>query len=146
MKYKSLHRWDLSPEEAVRLQCELSTQVVIAPLEGRLDLVAGADARYEGEIVRGAVVVVGLPRFETIESCVAERPVEWPYRPGLFAFREGPVLLDCFGRLGTPAGRRDIRRPRALPSPRLRPGVAPGPAARPARRGLRRRAAGRRVR
>ena len=99
MKYKTIHPWDLNPQEAAVLQARLRPLVEIAPLRGRVGLVAGADAHYRGDAVRGAVVVVRLPEFETIEQRTAERPVVFPYLPGLFAFREGPVLLDCFEKL-----------------------------------------------
>jgi len=66
-------------------------------------LIAGADAAYsrDGTQVYGAVAVLHCPDLCPVDVQCAERPVEFPYVPGLFAFREGPVLLDAWKQLAT---------------------------------------------
>jgi deoxyribonuclease V len=65
-------------------------------------LVAGADVAYSSERGRcyAAVVLLRLPELEVVEQASAERPITFPYVPGLLSFREGPALLAAFARLG----------------------------------------------
>ncbi len=66
-------------------------------------LVAGVDVSYatDESIVAGAVVVLDARTREIVDSATAVRPVEFPYVPGLLAFREIPALLDALAKLGT---------------------------------------------
>jgi deoxyribonuclease V len=65
----------------------------------RLKLVAGVDISIRNEQARAAIVVLRWPELEPVEQATAVRPVEFPYVPGLLAFREMPSILDAFGRL-----------------------------------------------
>ncbi|MGH6655792.1 MAG: deoxyribonuclease V [Actinocrinis sp.] len=66
-------------------------------------LVAGVDVSYakDESIVAGAVVVLDARTRDVVESATAIRPVEFPYVPGLLAFREIPALLDALAKLRT---------------------------------------------
>jgi deoxyribonuclease V len=94
-----------SVDEARRLQRNIASRVILEDRIARFPprLVAGADAAYsrDGTRVYGAVAVLRCPDLTRVEVQSAERPVEYPYVPGLFAFREGPVLLDAWGQLAT---------------------------------------------
>jgi len=63
------HRWDLSVEEALRLQRRIATAIDTGARLGRVRLVAGADAAYhrDGERLVAAVVVLALPGLEVVE-------------------------------------------------------------------------------
>ena len=63
--------------------------------------VAGVDISVDrkGNIARGAVVILSYPQLEPLESQVAERPIEYPYVPGLLTFREAPVILQACEQL-----------------------------------------------
>jgi deoxyribonuclease V len=104
MRINHLHPWDLSPKEAIALQSTLARGVV---REGELDesrvrLIAGADVAFDKPNGRatGAVVLLSYPSLDEIERVVVESPVTFPYVPGLLSFRETPVLLGAFERLG----------------------------------------------
>ncbi len=47
----------------------------------------------------GAVTVLDAESLEVVETATALRPVDFPYRPGLLAFREILALLDALGKL-----------------------------------------------
>lgn len=63
--------------------------------------VAGADVSELAGVARAAVVLTR--DLAPVEDVVVERPIPFPYVPGLLSFREIPSLLACFRRLrGTP--------------------------------------------
>ena len=86
-----LHRWDLSPKEAIQIQEKLRSQVIIAPLaDTNLQLIAGVDVGLPrgAKIARAAIAVLDYASMELVDRAIAERPVEFPYVPGLLSFRE----------------------------------------------------------
>ncbi|HHS98558.1 MAG TPA: deoxyribonuclease V [Chloroflexi bacterium] len=93
------HPWDLSPAEAKRLQQRLRGEVRIEPVSGPIRWIAGVDVSVRGDASRAAVVLLSFPELEPVEAVTADRPVEFPYIPGLLAFREGPVVLDAMAKL-----------------------------------------------
>lgn len=70
---------------------------------GEVCLIAGVDVAYakDESIVAGAVVVLDAATRQVLDSATAVRPVEFPYVPGLLAFRELPALLDALAALTT---------------------------------------------
>jgi deoxyribonuclease V len=66
-------------------------------------LVAGVDVSYakDADLVAGAVVVLDLDTLTVVDSAVAMRKVDFPYLPGLLAFREIPALLDALDLVKT---------------------------------------------
>ena len=99
-----LHRWDLSPKEAIAVQRELAALVVHKGGPERVRRVAGVDCsidRAEGRGT-GAVVVLSYPELEVVEVAVAESALSFPYIPGLLSFREVPLLSEAFRKLRGP--------------------------------------------
>lgn len=106
-------RWDVTPKEAARLQLELRGQLKKSRELGEIRTVAGADialapvggaaGRPVGReaVAYGGVIVYSFPELRELERQSAQRPVSFPYIPGLLAFREGPVLIEAFARLRT---------------------------------------------
>lgn len=93
------HTWDLSPSEAVAVQRDLARRVECQDRLDPVELVAGVDVSVRGDLARAAVVVMRLPELRVVEQVLAERPVTFPYVPGLLSFREAPVILDALARL-----------------------------------------------
>jgi deoxyribonuclease V len=97
-----LHRWDLSPKEAIQVQKKLRSQVIIARLEDTdLRLVAGVDVGLPrgGQVARAAIAVLNYTSMELVDQAIAEGPVHFPYIPGLLSFREMPVILTALEQL-----------------------------------------------
>jgi deoxyribonuclease V len=93
-----------SVEEAIRLQAELAPLVIRAAPPGFAPrTAAGLDVAYatDSALVAAAVVTVDVATGEVLESATAVGEAEFPYVPGLFAFRELPALLTAFARLRT---------------------------------------------
>jgi deoxyribonuclease V len=94
----------LRVEEAVRLQVELAPSVVREPPpDFAPQTAAGLDVAYatSSPVVAAAVVTVSVATGEVLESATAVGEAEFPYVPGLFAFRELPTLLSALSRLST---------------------------------------------
>ena len=98
------HRWDLTEAEARTLQRELAIKVERVDRYGEVRTVGGVDLGFPrnpagDELGRAALVVLRLPELELVERQVVERPVSFPYVPGLLSFREAPVGLSAFDAL-----------------------------------------------
>jgi deoxyribonuclease V len=97
--------WPDNAAAALAVQDRLRVRVVtgsVVPLDG-VRLVAGLDVAYakDESRVAGAVAVIDLHTGEVVETATAYRPVDFPYVPGMLAFRELPSLLDALEQLRT---------------------------------------------
>lgn len=96
------HPWDLTPEEAIRLQQELRSKVIVEPLAlEKIRYVGGVDVGFREELTRAAVVVLAYPSLQLVEHAIAEIPTTFPYVPGLLSFRETPAILAALQELKT---------------------------------------------
>ena len=93
-----LHSWDITPKEAIALQKQLATQVVLKPLPARITLVAGADVGYSSRYnsAVAALATYTYPSLEFRELVQFSDEIAYPYVPGLLSFRELPLLLKAF--------------------------------------------------
>jgi deoxyribonuclease V len=94
------HRWDVTPEEAQAIQLSLASKVSLHPdfNLNEIKLVAGVDMSATG-LARAAVVLLTYPDLEVVEVARAEKPLDFPYVPGLLSFREGPAIIAAFEKL-----------------------------------------------
>jgi deoxyribonuclease V len=101
MKALDLHPWQVSPEEARRIQSRLAGQVSRESALAHVSLVAGADLSPPDEQgrARAALVVLSSADLEVVEVATAEGAVAFPYVPGLLSFREAPLLLAAAAEL-----------------------------------------------
>jgi deoxyribonuclease V len=99
-----LHRWDLTPRQAVELQKTLCRRI-------RTDLpavvprrIAGVDVAYLGDSGESVatVCVLSYPELQVEEWAVSRTPTPFPYVPGLLSFREVPPILEAMARLERP--------------------------------------------
>ena len=103
MQIHQLHPWDVSASEAVAIQQRLRGMVSLedAPnlnVASGVKLIAGVDISTSG-IARAAVVLLSFPELELVEAVIADRPLDFPYVPGLLSFREAPAILAAFEKL-----------------------------------------------
>ena len=96
-----LHRWDVSPADAIRLQKGLVGRLRARPLGGETRLVAGADCAFSrrDELLVAGVVVFDRDEGRVVEEKTVEVHAEFPYVPGLLSFREGPGYVRAFEKL-----------------------------------------------
>ncbi|HEX8071892.1 MAG TPA: deoxyribonuclease V [Pyrinomonadaceae bacterium] len=102
-EFKQLHDWNLSPREAVELQKQLRARVRLAPLDRKVETVAGADISFNkfSPVVYAGLVVLRLPTLEVVEEVGVVSETRFPYVPGLLSFRETPSVLEAWAKLKT---------------------------------------------
>lgn len=100
------HGWKLNIKEAIRLQEELRTKVVLEDQFKDIEIIAGFDVGVKkrgtsGKELRGigACVVMSYPDLEIIEKHVEVTEVNYPYVPGLLSFREIPILIPLLEKI-----------------------------------------------
>ena len=95
----NLHRWDLSPEEAVQVQKELRNRLILQWDKRPVKTIGGVDISIKLETARAAIVVIRYPELTSLEAVTADVPLVFPYIPGLLSFREGPAVLAAWEKL-----------------------------------------------
>jgi deoxyribonuclease V len=101
---KQLHRWDLTPREAIEVQRNLSDRIHTRLILTEPSRIAGVDVAYkkdEGQSV-ATVAVLAYPSLELVESSVAKATTPFPYVPGLLSFREIPPILEAIQTVSEP--------------------------------------------
>ena len=104
MHYRRLHPWDVNPQEAIRIQGDLRTQVAARDAgQTAFRLIAGMDVSYDKHTpwLFAAIVVLRLPGFQRAETVGIRAEAKFPYVPGLLSFRESPAGLEAWERLHT---------------------------------------------
>ncbi len=94
--------WNISEREALAIQEKLAGKVITENRLNKVRTVAGIDMGFFGDHGRAAIAVLTFPELELCEQAVFEGPVTFPYIPGLFSFREGPMAMEALNRLSAP--------------------------------------------
>ncbi len=87
--------------EAVSIQKELKDKIVSRDEFSQVKTVAGADLailKDEKKLVCG-IIVFSYPELNEIERAWEVVDEEFPYIPGLLAFREGPAIIKTYKKL-----------------------------------------------
>ncbi|HDP36559.1 MAG TPA: deoxyribonuclease V [Candidatus Atribacteria bacterium] len=99
MKYLNLHSWEVSPQEAIKIQKDLQSNISLKKSFSKIDKIAGADVSYYKNKVIAGIVILKFPQLEIIEKKSSVSSVNFPYIPGLLTFREGPSLLAALKKI-----------------------------------------------
>jgi deoxyribonuclease V len=94
----------LTEQEAIIIQETLKQRVIITDhLSAQIKLVAGVDVEYDkdSDTIAGAIVLLDYNTLNVTEIATHCMQVPFPYIPGLFSFREMPVLLEAWTKLTT---------------------------------------------
>ena len=87
--------------EAIAIQKELSSKVIAQNGFSDINTVAGADLailKDQKKLVCG-IMVFSYPELREIERAYEVVDEEFPYIPGLLAFREGPAIIKTYNKL-----------------------------------------------
>jgi len=98
---RTFHSWNVNEKEAVAIQEQFKSEVVLERTFQDLKTIAGADVAYskDGKHLSGAISVLSFPGMEILSSATSTAEISFPYIPGLLSFREGPVLLEAYAKL-----------------------------------------------
>ncbi len=98
---QSLSRCTPSREEAEAIQRDLQKKVITQNGFKEIKTIAGVDLaqiRDKDKLVCG-IIVFSYPELREIEQTSARVEEQFPYIPGLLAFREGPAIIEAFMKL-----------------------------------------------
>ncbi|MCL9783929.1 deoxyribonuclease V [Vibrio sp. S4M6] len=95
------HSWNLSVDEATKLQDTLSQKVDMTNPVNQIDYVAGVDVTYDKRTdnIVSVAVVLCTKTLEMVEYQSFSGQATFPYIPGLFSFRELPILTKAIDKL-----------------------------------------------
>jgi deoxyribonuclease V len=103
MRIEKLHPWNVTPAEAAKIQNDLKERISPADDFDKIEQVGGVDVTYKkgSSKATAAAVVLSFPGLAVLETRVVEGEVSFPYVPGLFSFREIPLLIPALEKLKT---------------------------------------------
>jgi deoxyribonuclease V len=87
--------------EAVAMQTELAGCVVVADDDTPIETIAGLDIAYDkdSDTAIATAVVMRRAGLEVLDETIVHGASDFPYVPGLLAFRELPLLLKAIEAL-----------------------------------------------
>ncbi|MBI4547596.1 MAG: deoxyribonuclease V [Ignavibacteriae bacterium] len=97
-KLQQLHSWNVTPAQAIAIQKELCSKIIVEKLSKPIHTIAGCDISFDkgSDVVYAGVVVLQLPELVEIAHSTAVTRVKFPYIPGLLSFRESPAVLEAW--------------------------------------------------
>ena len=101
MNVRYLHRWNIRPAEATRIQQSLRRRLDVKAYRGPIGTIAGVDVSYDthSSTIYAVAIVMHLKDHRVLETATARNRATFPYVPGLLSFRECPVVLKAFKKL-----------------------------------------------
>jgi deoxyribonuclease V len=82
-----------------REQERLAKRVTLYDAFGKVRYIAGADCSYFDDRILGGVVVLDYDTLEPVASAFSTRKLDFPYIPGLLAYREAPAMIAAFKKI-----------------------------------------------
>jgi len=101
LKSTRFQNWPSTRLEAVKLQEETVPLIDLQGNNKEPELIAAVDTAYGygSENLYVAVIVVNFPTLQEVERAYYFDAVNFPYNPGLFYFREGPVISGALAQI-----------------------------------------------
>jgi deoxyribonuclease V len=100
MHFENLHPWNVSIDQAVRIQNDLAKKVILHDGIVSPELIAGVDVSIRGANEATAVaILLDYPGLKVVQTSVVKGTADFPYIPGLLSFREVPLILKACEKL-----------------------------------------------
>ncbi len=98
--------WLGSPAEAIAFQKQLASSVTLKPFYNEIRFIAGFDSAFikqgKEEFIIAGGVIWDSHNKEVVSQAIVVEKVQFPYVPGLLAFREMPALTKLSLQLPRP--------------------------------------------
>jgi deoxyribonuclease V len=104
MKTNCQHTWNVSIEEAKKIQEKLSRFVRIKDDFKKIERISGVGVIFSKDENKISVACVNFsfPQLEILDQIVERGSCDFPYTPGLFAFSVGPAILSLLNKIERP--------------------------------------------
>jgi deoxyribonuclease V len=103
---KTIHQrsWNVSIEEAKKIQEELSSFVITKDEFERIEKILGVGIIFSqtDNKISVACVDFSFPQLEILDEIVEKGNYDFPYTPALFAFSVGPAILSVLNKIQKP--------------------------------------------
>ncbi|KLO24181.1 endonuclease V [Marinitoga sp. 1197] len=101
MKINNIHGFkNIEIKKCIEIQKNLSKKINLKKLTKTPEIVAGVDLSFFKDY--GIAIIIEINRdFKEIELVYHYQKVEFPYIPGLLAFRELPIFIEAWKKLKT---------------------------------------------
>jgi len=99
-----VHPWQVTAKEAIAIQGELRSRLILNRSPGVIRTIGGVDVSYEAATNK---MVAGISIFRRrdlslLDFATAVVSATFPYIPGLLSFREIPAVLSAWEKVKTP--------------------------------------------
>lgn len=92
---------DSSRESLIRVQRIVSEMAGIKDDFGDLHHIAAADQAFLDNRIISGILILDFCSLEITERTFSIAPISFPYIPTFLSFREGPAIVNAFGKLKT---------------------------------------------
>jgi deoxyribonuclease V len=77
---KELHSWNVSVEEAIRIQDSLRNRIILKKAFSEVKTIGGGDVGYskDKDLLVGAVAVLSFPNMERVDMATAHGKIPFP--------------------------------------------------------------------
>lgn len=92
---------NLTTKRAKEIQQELREEITIEPLTKEVETIGGADISFDrgSDAVYAGIVTLDMESLHPVAWSLVTTEIDFPYIPGLLAFREMPSLTDAWKQL-----------------------------------------------
>jgi deoxyribonuclease V len=104
MKTNCQHTWNVSIEEAKKIQEEFSRFVITKDEFEKIEKILGVGVVFlkDENKITVACVNFSFPQLKILDQIVEKPNYDFPYTPGLFAFSVGPAILSALNKIEKP--------------------------------------------
>jgi len=99
MKALRLHKWQITPKQAVKIQNELAKHIKMQDCVAKITTLCGVDVGFKQNMAYAAAVIFSFPGLKILEQSFIISEATMPYIPGLLSFREIPALIPALEKL-----------------------------------------------
>jgi deoxyribonuclease V len=96
------HPWDVSLEEAKKIQEELNKFIIKEDRFQKIEIIGGVGIKFGSSGLIVAIAKFSYPNFNKLDLISEKFPISFPYTPGFFAFSCGPAILSILKKIELP--------------------------------------------